>query len=69
MWLSCRTALSAVLDFGIPLTINGIGLAIVSQSDRILIGYWFDVRTLGLYAVLMSMIAVPISLMDRVFGN
>jgi O-antigen/teichoic acid export membrane protein len=68
LW-SGQTALLAVLAFGIPLTLNGIGLAIVSQFDRILIGYWFDVGTLGLYAVLMSMIGVPISLMDRVFGK
>jgi len=68
LW-SGRAALLGVLAFGIPLTLNGIGLAIVSQFDRALIGYWFDVNTLGLYAVLLSMIGVPISLMDRVFGK
>ena len=63
-----RMTICALLAFGIPLMINGLGLAMVSQLDRAFIGSWFDVSTLALYAVILSMSTVPISLIDRVFG-
>jgi O-antigen/teichoic acid export membrane protein len=56
-----RTLLRA-LSFGLPLTLNGIGLATVSQLDRILVGHWLGVKELGLYAVVFSMSVVPTSL-------
>lgn len=56
-----RTLLRA-LSFGLPLTLNGIGLATVSQLDRILVGHWLGVKELGLYAIVFSMSVVPTSL-------
>jgi O-antigen/teichoic acid export membrane protein len=61
--------LRVVLSYGIPLTVNGLGLALVSQFDRALVGHWFDVSTLALYAILLNLMGVPISLMDRIFGK
>jgi O-antigen/teichoic acid export membrane protein len=67
--LSDKEILKSVLSYGIPLALNGIGLAILSQFDRILVAYWLDVRTLALYAIILNLSYVPISLMDRVFGK
>jgi O-antigen/teichoic acid export membrane protein len=66
-----RTTKSMVheaLFFGLPLTLNGIGLAVISQLDRALAGYWFGVETLATYAVIISMSVVPVSLILGMFG-
>jgi O-antigen/teichoic acid export membrane protein len=67
--LSDKTTLKSVLSYGLPLTLNGIGLAVISQFDRILVGHWLNVSTLALYAIILSFSGMPISLMDRVFGK
>ncbi len=64
-----RSVFFAALSFGIPLLANGIGLALFSQLDRILIGHWFDVSTLATYAVILNMTIVPIALIHRVLGT
>jgi O-antigen/teichoic acid export membrane protein len=66
---SDREVFAAALSFGIPLLVNGIGLAVFSQLDRILVGHWFDVATLATYAVILNMVIVPIALINRVFGT
>jgi O-antigen/teichoic acid export membrane protein len=66
---SDRAVFFAALSFGIPLLANGIGLALFSQLDRILIGHWFDVSTLATYAVILNMTIVPIALIHRVLGT
>jgi O-antigen/teichoic acid export membrane protein len=63
-----RTLLRA-LSFGLPLTLNGIGLATVSQLDRILVGHWLGVKELGLYAIVFSMSVVPTSLIVSTFSG
>jgi O-antigen/teichoic acid export membrane protein len=65
---SDRAMLRAALSFGLPLTINGIALASISQLDRVMVGYWFGVETLGTYAVILSMAVTPVSLILRIFG-
>jgi len=66
---SDRAVFFAALSFGIPLLANGVGLALFSQLDRILIGHWFDVSTLATYAVILNMTIVPIALIHRVLGT
>jgi O-antigen/teichoic acid export membrane protein len=68
--MSCdRQTLLRALAFGLPLTLNGIGLATVSQVDRILVGHWFGVKELGLYAIVFSMSVVPTSLIISTFSG
>ena len=68
--LSCdKPTLRQALSFGLPLTLNGVGLAIMSQLDRVLVGYWFGVRELALYAVIFSMSVVPTHLIVSVFSG
>jgi O-antigen/teichoic acid export membrane protein len=63
------TLIRRALSFGIPLMLNGIGLALMAQFDRALVGNWFGVEMLAKYSVLLSVSVVPISLVLRVFGT
>jgi len=68
--LSCdQPMLRQALSFGLPLTLNGVGLAIMSQLDRVLVGYWFGVKGLAVYAVIFSMSVVPTYLIVSVFSS
>jgi O-antigen/teichoic acid export membrane protein len=68
--LSCdKPTLRQALSFGLPLTLNGVGLAIMSQLDRVLVGYWFGVKGLAVYAVIFSMSVVPTYLIVSVFSS
>jgi len=66
---SDKQTLRAALSFGLPLTVNGIGLATISQLDRVIVGHWFGVRVLGTYAVILNVAVIPVSLILRVFGT
>jgi O-antigen/teichoic acid export membrane protein len=61
--------LRQALAFGLPLTINGIGLAVISQLDRTLVGYWLGVRELATYAVVLSMSVIPTNLIIGICAN
>ena len=54
--------LRAALIFGIPLALNGVGLAVLGQLDRAFVGFWFGVETLAAYSVLLNMSVIPLSL-------
>jgi O-antigen/teichoic acid export membrane protein len=64
-----RELIRRALAFGVPLMLNGIGLALITQADRVLVGTWFGVDMLARYSVLLSISVVPISLVLRVFGT
>jgi len=63
-----RATLRAASIFGFPLVVNGIGLAALSQFDRMLVGSWLGVQTLGTYAVILSLSIFPMNLIFRVYG-
>lgn len=54
--------------FGFPLMMNGIGLALLGQGDRLMVGTLLGLPTLGLYAVIILAGLVPISGISRVLG-
>jgi O-antigen/teichoic acid export membrane protein len=66
---SDKPALRQALSFGLPLMLNGVGLAIMSQLDRFLVGHWFGVKELAVYAVIFSMSVVPTYLIVNVFSS
>jgi O-antigen/teichoic acid export membrane protein len=66
---SDRETLRKALSFGLPLTINGVALATISQMDRVIVGYWFGVRVLATYAVILNVAVIPVSFILRVFGT
>jgi O-antigen/teichoic acid export membrane protein len=55
--------------FAYPLVLSGIGLAVVSQGDRLLVGSVLDVPTLGIYSVLILTITVPAGAVTQVFSS
>lgn len=57
------------LQFGAPLMINGVGLALLGQFDRVLVGSWLGVDKLATYAVIWNLGVTPVSLLLRVFGT
>jgi len=55
--------------FAYPLVISGVGLAVVSQGDRLLVGSVLDVQTLGVYSVLMLTITVPAGAVTQISSS
>ena len=55
--------------FAYPLVLSGIGLAVVSQGDRLLVGSVLDVPTLGIYSVLILTITVPAGAVTQIFSS
>jgi O-antigen/teichoic acid export membrane protein len=76
-WLSpiryeCRAAANTareVLQYGLPLTANGLALALISQADRILVAGTLGVETLAVYAVVVGLAQTPISPVFEIFGT
>jgi O-antigen/teichoic acid export membrane protein len=55
-------------NFGVPLLLNGIGLAAIAQLDRMMVGSYLGVKTLGDYAVILSLGLLPMTFIFRVVG-
>ena len=66
---SDRDRILTALAFGLPLLFNGVGLAIIGQFDRALVGHFFGVQALASYAVVLSVSVAPIALALRVMGT
>jgi O-antigen/teichoic acid export membrane protein len=66
---SSRAIMRAALAYGLPLSINGVGLAIMSQLDRALVSHWFGLETLAFYTVVLNLTIVPISAIYRIMGQ
>ncbi|MGU3539290.1 lipopolysaccharide biosynthesis protein [Methylobacterium sp. A54F] len=54
------------LTFSLPLLLNGFGLAVYTQGDRLLVGATLGVEALGHYAVMILIAIVPISALTKV---
>ncbi|OKO90682.1 hypothetical protein AC629_04280 [Bradyrhizobium sp. NAS80.1] len=63
------SVLREVLKYGLPLTANGIALALISQVDRILVAGALGVETLAVYAVVIGLAQTPISPLFEIFGT
>ena len=53
----------------LPLMLNGVGLALVSQADRMVVGRFFGMDILGVYAVTLSLAVAPISPLMQTVGT
>lgn len=60
-----RAPIAEALRFGLPLTVNGLAVAIATQVDRLVVGAWLGVETLGLYSLTISVVLQPLSLVFR----
>jgi len=62
MWvIPDRETLRRSLAYGLPLMLNGAGLALIQQADRMVVGHLFGMDILGVYAVILSLAMGPIS--------
>jgi O-antigen/teichoic acid export membrane protein len=57
-----------ILSFGLPLMLSGIGLAIMSQGDRWIVGSLMGLQFLGFYAVVTLVAYIPLSGIHRIHG-
>ncbi|MGB6175828.1 MAG: oligosaccharide flippase family protein [Methylocella sp.] len=64
-----REALRQILAYGLPLMLNGVGLAILAQADRIVVGRFFGMHILAVYAVAMGLAVAPLSPLFQVIGT
>jgi O-antigen/teichoic acid export membrane protein len=56
-----RETLLQALAYGLPLILNGIGLALLTQADRMVVGRFLGIDILGVYAVVLSLAVTPTS--------
>ena len=55
MWvIPDRETLRRSLAYGVPLMLNGAGLALIGQADRVVVGRLFGMDILGVYAVILE---------------
>lgn len=57
-----------VMRFSLPLMVNGTGNAIMGQGDRLFVGAYLGLETLGLYAVMILTSYVPTSALFHLIG-
>jgi O-antigen/teichoic acid export membrane protein len=60
---------SKAARFAYPLIFSGLGLAAVSQGDRLLVGSVLDLPTLGVYSVMILVTTVPIGAIVRITSS
>jgi lipopolysaccharide exporter len=58
----------AALSFGLPLIVNGVGLLILSQLDRIIVANLFGLETLAVYSLSLNLVVGPVSVVSNVMG-
>jgi O-antigen/teichoic acid export membrane protein len=59
----------AALSFGLPLMVNGIGLLILSQFDRVLVANLFGLEVLAAYSLSLNLIMAPVAIVSNVIGT
>jgi O-antigen/teichoic acid export membrane protein len=64
-----RETLRQSLAYGLPLMFNGAALALITQADRMVVGRFFGMDILGVYAVVLGLAMVPASLLLETAGS
>lgn len=68
--LKIRTPFFAqALRFGYPLMLNGVGLAVTNQGDRMLVGALLGLPALGIYSVILLAAIVPMAMLSRLTNS
>jgi len=60
-----RERLVRAVQFGWPLALNGLALALVVQLDRVIVGAWLGMATLGRYGLLTTLVFTPVAVLFR----
>jgi O-antigen/teichoic acid export membrane protein len=64
-----RRRMREAFSYGLPLTLNGLGIAANSQFDRALVSHWLGLATLALYAVMLNLATVPVAMLLGILGS
>jgi O-antigen/teichoic acid export membrane protein len=59
----------AAFAFGLPLMVNGVGLLILSQLDRIIVANLFGLATLALYSLVLNLAIAPTSPLGQIITS
>ena len=65
-WRMTASAWSRMLSFGWPLLINGLLMFGIFQGDRLIVGVFYDMTTLGVYSVAFSLAMLPTMMLARI---
>ncbi len=57
------------LRYGLPLSLNGMGLAAMGQLDRVVISHWLGIEMLARYTVILNFTIIPISAIYRILAQ
>lgn len=58
-----------LLVFGWPLWVNGLLMFAIFQGDRAVVGAWYSMRDLGLYAAALALAMAPVQLLVAIAGG
>jgi O-antigen/teichoic acid export membrane protein len=64
-----RAMRRAALRFGLPLIVNGIGIVILSQADRIMVSYLFGLEVLARYGLIVGLAIGPLSFLSGILAK
>lgn len=67
-WALDRKFLYRILSFGWPLLINGLLMFGIFQGDKVIIGSFYSMTDLGMYAVAFTATMVPTMIVIRITG-
>ncbi|MDF1762121.1 MAG: oligosaccharide flippase family protein [Oleibacter sp.] len=57
-----------VLGFSLPLILNGFLLFLILHGDRVIVGHFYTMSSLGIYAAVFSLFSVPILFSQRLMS-
>ncbi|MDC0473553.1 oligosaccharide flippase family protein [Alphaproteobacteria bacterium] len=60
--------LRRIASYSFPMIFYGFGLALISQSDRFVIGYFFDMETVGLYSFSYNISSIVLVIIGGLFN-
>lgn len=60
-----RTRMREALRYGLPLLANGLALAAAFQLDRMIVGSWLGIVSLGVYGLSVTLLLQPVALLVR----
>lgn len=64
-----KVLMNEVMKFSLPLIINGIFLFMILHGDRVIVGHFYDMPSLGLYTAVFSLFSVPIIFSQRLIST
>ena len=68
-WAFERRHIQAILKFGWPLVLNGLLWFPIFQGDRVLVGHFYSMSDLGIYAAAATLALAPVEILGLVMNS